>query len=169
MSEENAENQERNGPQTKTAITRLGEWKPLFLQALARCGVIGSACTVAQVSRDTVSRHRESDEKFAAAYRDALRDAADLVDREIFRRAVEGVEKPVVFQGKVQKDQVVREYSDVLLIHLSKAMKPKKYRERSENVNRNENHNYGPEDMPESLALPNLMRERAKARGVDLN
>jgi hypothetical protein len=43
------------------------------------------------------------------------------------RRAYEGVERPVTVAGK---RELVREYSDTLLIFLLKGLRPAKYRER---------------------------------------
>ena len=67
---------------------------------------------------------------FAAAW-DEVEDAvADTMERELYRRAVEGVDKPVFHQG----DEVatIREYSDTLLIFGLKGARPEKYRERTE-------------------------------------
>ncbi len=57
--------------------------------------------------------------------------AADRLEAEAWRRAVEGVERPVGwYQGK--PGGYVKEYSDVLLIFLLKGLRPEKYRERME-------------------------------------
>jgi hypothetical protein len=94
------------------------------------------ACTASSVPRRTAYQWRSDVPEFAAAWEEALDEAADRMEREAFRRAVEGVEKPVfgsmgqgLGSGEVGR---VREYSDTLLIFLLKAAKPEKYRERSE-------------------------------------
>ena len=58
-----------------------------------------------------------------------MENAADLLEEEARRRAHDGVDEPVWFQG-VQCG-TVRKYSDTLLIFLLKGAKPDKYRERS--------------------------------------
>ncbi len=53
----------------------------------------------------------------------------DILEAEAFRRAVEGVEKPVGWY-KGEPGGYVREYSDVLLMFQLKALRPEKCRER---------------------------------------
>jgi hypothetical protein len=57
----------------------------------------------------------------------ALEQAADLLEAEARRRAVEGVTKPIMYKDKVAT--TVQEYSDTLLIFLLKGTRPQKYRE----------------------------------------
>ena len=54
----------------------------------------------------------------------------DDLELEARRRAVEGTERPVFYQGG--EVGYVREYSDTLLIFLLKAHRPNKFRERVE-------------------------------------
>jgi hypothetical protein len=56
---------------------------------------------------------------------DAIEAGADVLEAEAWRRAVEGVERPIVSGGKVVT--TVREYSDTLLIFLLKGRRPEKY------------------------------------------
>ena len=107
-----------------------------FLDALAVCGNVKEACLVAGMARQTAYEWRASDEAFAAAWDAALDEAADTMEREAFRRAVEGVDEPVfgslgngLGSGEVG---TVRKYSDTLLIFLLKAARPEKYRDRVE-------------------------------------
>lgn len=102
--------------------------KQKFLRALAECGVITDAAKVAGVERKTVYRWREQDPDFAKAWDEAEQEAADKLEREAIRRAVEGVEEPVFHQGKIVG--YVRKYSDTLLIFLLKGYKPERYKER---------------------------------------
>jgi hypothetical protein len=94
---------------------------------------------------------RREDEAFAEQFAEARADAADNLEREAMRRAVQGVERPVIYRGEVASAWVdgegnyvpkgspqaaqlvplaIREYSDTLLIFLLKAARPEKYRER---------------------------------------
>lgn len=104
-----------------------------FLAALTAAGNVSEACQAAGIGRTAAYAWRAADAEFAAAWDGALEEAADRMEREAFRRAVEGVEKPVfgslgqgLGSGEVGR---VREYSDTLLIFLLKAARPEKYRE----------------------------------------
>jgi hypothetical protein len=57
--------------------------------------------------------------------------AADRLEEEAWRRAVDGVEEPVGFY-RGEPGAYVRRYSDTLLIFLLKGLRPEKYRERYE-------------------------------------
>ena len=56
-----------------------------------------------------------------------MEQAADVLEREAWRRASEGVKQPVFYQGEVCGH--VQKYSDVLLIFLLKGARPDRYRE----------------------------------------
>lgn len=111
--------------------------KVRFLAELAKRGNVRDACKAARIARATPYRWREADPDFAAAWRDALDQAADVLEREAFRRAVTGVQEPVF--GSLGPGQgtgevgAVRKYSDTLLIFLLKGARPEKYRERVDN------------------------------------
>lgn len=118
-----------------TARTRARDWHPIFLAELRRTGIIGKACDAAEVDRTTAYRHRDQDEDFATAWREALEYATDTVEAEARRRAVEGVEEPVF--GRVARDEdgqigTVRKYSDTLTLALLKAHRPELYRDRKD-------------------------------------
>lgn len=70
-----------------------------YLEALALTGVVKDACAAVPVDRSTVYRWREGTDGFKEAEQDALKDAADRIEREAFRRAVEGYDEPVIYQG----------------------------------------------------------------------
>lgn len=76
--------------------------------------------------------HRDDEvgERYRQAFEDAMTEAAEHLEAEARRRAVEGVVKPVYYKG--QEVGAVREYSDTLLIFLLKGAMPEKYRERYE-------------------------------------
>jgi hypothetical protein len=106
-----------------------------FLKELAQRGIVLDACAVAGVARPTVYEWRGADPEFAKAWEDALEIAADVLEREAWRRAVEGVDKPLI--GRVGKDKdgvitTVKEYSDTLMGRLLGARRPEKFRERHE-------------------------------------
>ena len=106
-------------------------WEDVFLSALAETGKVPTACQIAGVSHMTPYRRRKSDIDFAQRYEDAENLATKLLEREAWRRASEGVDKPVWYKG--EQIGVERQYSDTLLIFLLKARDPAKYRDNYQN------------------------------------
>jgi len=103
------------------------EWAEKFLAALGETGNVTTAATAAGVSRQACYLLRDRDELFASAWDSALETAADLLEAEARRRAADGVDEPVYYQGEVCGH--VRRYSDTLLIFLLKAHRPAKFRD----------------------------------------
>ena len=100
-----------------------------FLQALANTGCVTAAIAVAGSSRTRVYELRKTDPEFACAWQEAEDIAADGLEAEARRRAVEGVTEPLVSAGKLVRDDdgqpiAVRRYSDHLLLALLKARWP---------------------------------------------
>ncbi len=87
-------------------------------------GILTDACEAAGTGRSTHYRAMENPD-YAEAFHEAEQHAADMVEREALRRAVEGVEEPVFYQG--QECGHVRKYSDNLLVKILAARKPKQY------------------------------------------
>jgi hypothetical protein len=120
------------GPKAKLTRKKMA----IFLEELAKCGNVLEASAAAGSPRGSFYKLRKEDEEFAQAWDDALEMAADIMEREAFRRAVEGVDEPVF--GSLGNNQgsgeigAVRKYSDTLLIFLLKGARPQKYRERYE-------------------------------------
>ena len=105
-------------------------WIDLFLRQLKSHGLINTAATTAGVSRRTVDRLREASAEFDYAVEDALEAAADELEMEARRRAVEGVEKGVWYQGQEVGTEV--QYSDQLLTTLLKAKRADEFAERKQ-------------------------------------
>lgn len=89
------------------------------------------ACEVATVGRSSHYRWLEESPSYREAFELAKEDAAEILEAEAYRRAVEGVEKPTGWY-KGQPGGYVREYSDLLLIFLLKGVRPEKYKDRVE-------------------------------------
>jgi hypothetical protein len=139
---------EHNGTPEKKKDRKPG-WKRAFLESYSQTGVIATSAEVAGVGRTTVYRCKEEDPKFAEAMLRAEADSTDLLLREAVRRAREGWEEPVVYQGAMSGCWVdaegnrvsdttpgakfvpltVRKYSDTLLIFLIKGRRPE-YRDK---------------------------------------
>lgn len=106
------------------------DWKPDFLASLAENGNITLAAREAGVSRQAAYNAKEADESFAAAWVEAEEIAADLLEEEARKRAVDGTPEPVYYKG--QMVGAVRRYSDNLLMFLLRARRPERFRDRSE-------------------------------------
>jgi hypothetical protein len=96
-----------------------------FLNALMKCGRMGRAAQAAGVSLRAIQKWRKSDSSFAEAITEAEAVAVLIAEDELFRRAVEGVKKPVFYRGQ-QCGEIV-EYSDQLLIKLLQSLCPERY------------------------------------------
>src|ERR1700756_5465712 len=83
-----------------------------FLELLSESGNVRASCAALNLCRSTLYQWRASDSAFAAAWDSALELGADGLEDEARRRAMAG--------------------SDILLMFLLKALRPEKYRERSQ-------------------------------------
>lgn len=124
MHDDEAAGQDR----TPKKASHVAAWWVPFLSALAESGNVSHACLQVQIARSTAYEARERHEEFAAAWDEAVEFAADAMELEARRRAVEGTDEPVFYKG--MKVGTIRRYSDTLLIFLLKAARPTKYRER---------------------------------------
>lgn len=113
---------------TRVRETKTAAGKRAFLVAYAESGNVTLAATAAQIDRATHYKWLAADESYAEAFYEAGEAAADLLEKEARRRAVEGVERPVFHKG--EECGRIREYSDHLLMFLLKGVRPEKYRER---------------------------------------
>jgi hypothetical protein len=107
-----------------------------FLRALAETGNVTAAVAVAGTSRTRIYERRKADPAFAAGWDEAEEIAADRLEEEARRRAVEGVQEPLVSAGKIVRDDdgqpiAIRRYSDTLLIALLKAHRPERFKDRA--------------------------------------
>jgi len=106
--------------------------KSAFLERYAKYGNINYVCDMVHVHRSTFYRWQEDDDQFAAAFRTAEVQALETLEREAWRRAVEGspYERTSYWHGEpVGTDRKI-EYSDQLLTLLLRARAPEKYRDR---------------------------------------
>jgi len=100
----------------------------LFLEWLASTGqVVLSAKKAGYTTPMALYKKRREDEDFAQRWEEALQQATDTLEDEAIRRARDGVDEPVFYQGR--QVGTVTKYSDQLLQFLLRGNKPKKYRE----------------------------------------
>lgn len=106
-----------------------------FLRAYLETGSIKKAVIKSSVSRQCHYNwlYHDDDEQ-RTLYRDAFEECQTIVssilEDEAWRRAVDGVDSPVVFRGEITG--TYKEYSDSLLTLLLKANNPDKYKDRSQ-------------------------------------
>jgi hypothetical protein len=101
-----------------------------MLAALSELGNVTAAARLVGIHHDTHYQWMKRDPQYAEQVPGVLEQAADLLEAEARRRAVEGVTKPII--GGRNRDEVVttvKEYSDTLLIFLLKGVRPQKYKE----------------------------------------
>jgi hypothetical protein len=152
----------------------------LFLQVFSSTAIVAAACKQAGISRNTVYEWLEKDEPFSFLYHQAELDAQDVVRAAIHRRAVEGVDEPVISQGKLvfiteevtledgtkvlrQRPLTVKKYGDSVLLSMAKARLPE-YREKVDlNVQGNMTHDYTGEFDTETAALGRELIRRLTA------
>ena len=106
--------------------------KILFLAALGKRGVVQHACEETGTPRQTVYDWYERDEDFARAWDVAVDISTEIAESECFRRAVEGFDHPVIYEGEITDH--FKKYSDANLRLLLQSRKPDQYRDRQEIV-----------------------------------
>ncbi|HSV75326.1 MAG TPA: hypothetical protein VLH79_16340 [Chthonomonadales bacterium] len=102
-----------------------GTWADRFLDEYRRTGLLARSARAVGVTPQAVRMRRKRSDAFASAMADAAREAGEALEAEAWRRAVEGVDRPVFYGG--QEAGHVRVYSDRLLALLLKAHLPERY------------------------------------------
>jgi hypothetical protein len=104
--------------------------KRAFLTAFVTCGIRKRAAELAGCDRKMHLIWLRDDPVHATAFEEAQRLCAHLIEDEIVRRGVEGIERGVWHDGEQVGTE--RHYSDTLLIFAAKGAMPEKYKERRE-------------------------------------
>jgi hypothetical protein len=118
-----------NGAMVTNEVTGDDGWQTQFLTELAARGNISESAKVAGITRQHAHRWYREHKEFATQWDEAIEVANDALEREAWRRAVEGVDEPVFFQGSQCGE--IRKYSDQLLTTLLKANRASKFRDNS--------------------------------------
>lgn len=82
------------------------------------------------MARSALYDWRNDDDDFRRAWDEVVEASTEALEQEVYRRAHDGCEKPVFYQG--QQCGSILEYSDTLAMFILKARRPEKYRERTE-------------------------------------
>ena len=129
-----------------------------FLTAFAEVGTVRAACLTSGVGRRTIYDWIEHDDRFARAFGEARQTAADVLEAECRRRAVEGVAEPVYHHGAITGYR--QRCSDICLLALLRAYRPERFKHRHEHsgkdarplgptvVHVSYDHHLKPDDMP---------------------
>lgn len=100
--------------------------KKKFLEAYADKGIMAYAARQVNISTTTVKMHLEADPWFKKHFDEACEIAADVLEEEAHRRAVDGYFEPIFNKDGVHcGDKPV--YSDKLLSKLLDAARPEKF------------------------------------------
>ncbi|MGB2035631.1 MAG: hypothetical protein ACPHUP_01625 [Candidatus Puniceispirillaceae bacterium] len=97
-------------------------WRALFFEMLRKTGNVSAAARHAGRARAQLYRLRKQHTAFAALWDDALEEAADWLELEALRRAMDGTEEGRYFRGEMIG--TITRYSDSLLMFLLKARRP---------------------------------------------
>jgi hypothetical protein len=127
----------------KAKLLHLLHLKKAFLKAYEQCGYLTEAASALGIPRITHYRWLESDPEYAKQFKQLKEDVhakmVDDMERELYRRAMEGIDEPVFgSSGSDSKGRSlgtgivgkIRKYSDTLLIFKLKGELPEKYRDR---------------------------------------
>lgn len=107
---------------------RTPEKRNAFLAALREhVGNVSKACEAVAIGRMTAYDWRAADVEFAGEWDEVVEASTEALEQEVYRRAHEGVNEPVFYQG--EQCGSVRKYSDTLAMFVLKARRPEKYRE----------------------------------------
>ena len=109
----------------------------MFLEALREGHCVIDAAEIADSNRHSLYRIRREDSprgrQLAIDWDQAYDDGTDHMEKEVERRAIKGIDEPIFYQGvKVATKKV---YSDNLLMFMSKARRPKKFRDNVDMTN----------------------------------
>ena len=111
----------------KRRRTQKKDWRPVFLRAFAKTGLVTEAAKIAKIGRTAIYDERQRNEDFALKWAEIEEWTTEEMEQEARRRAVLGVEEPVYYKGELQGS--IRRYSDTLLIFMLKSRRPDIYRE----------------------------------------
>ena len=131
---------------TKGGVRKENPRQNAFLAAFGQTGIVTTSLEAAgNIPMSTYTKWRVTDPVFAKRLVEARKKAGDYLEAEALERAKKGVARIKFWKGKPLVDPftgqpyIEYEKSDRLCEFLLKGAKPKKYRERTENLNTNLN------------------------------
>ena len=100
-------------------------WGERFLAELEKHGMLNTAARAVGTTPKQVERYTENNDEFAEHVSQSLEIAADVLEAEARRRAVNGIEKGVYYKGDLVATET--QYSDTLLIKLLEAKRRQQF------------------------------------------
>ncbi len=97
--------------------------KNIYLEHLERNGLFASAARAIGTTTFRVKQERETDRVFDESCNEAILLFKEIIEVEIRRRAITGVEEPVFYQGVATGGSITK-FSDSLLVFMGKAKLP---------------------------------------------
>ena len=94
---------------TQTTAKERRDWRPIFLEAYARLGIISGACKVAKVSRTNVYAERVRNAEFAAAWDELEQHGIDEVELAARMNALGGNATMQMFLLKTRRRELYGE------------------------------------------------------------
>ena len=113
------------------------EWDHYLETVTKYGGNITRACELCKVTRPAVYTKRDAEPEFAVRLALAVEEGSNVMMDEARRRAVEGVEEKVYWQGNAI--DVKSTYSDALIQFMLRGLKPEIFKDRTSNENINLN------------------------------
>jgi hypothetical protein len=98
-----------------------------FLRAYCEVGRVTKAAELAGVHPDSHYYWLKTDESYAQAFEQARQMSGDRAEDEVYRRAFEGFDHPVIYEGEITTTYKV--YSDNLAMFFLKGLRPDRYRD----------------------------------------
>ena len=96
--------------------------KNTFLEEVRRTGLVAKSARSAGTNSRRIRSECEIDKEFSLEFQEALQIYSEVAQEELARRAIDGVEETVYFQGSPCGKKI--NYSDSLLTTLVKAKSP---------------------------------------------
>lgn len=97
-----------------------------YLNALRTChGMERAAARMAGIKIADIRRLRKQSQEFAEQESEIFGEASEAIEREMYRRGVEGIPRERFYKGEYTHTET--EYSDTLLLALAKGNMPDKY------------------------------------------
>ena len=142
--------EEARDSKNQTEALRHPQQQSVFLMCMRKTGNVSRSCAAAGISRATAYRWKANDEGakdgegdgFSLRWEEVVSAYVDELETEVDRRAFAGIDVPVIYQGEMQYDIdpetgdrtliTLKRYSDSLASLRLKALRPDKYRERTE-------------------------------------
>lgn len=103
-------------------VKRSDERDEVFFQMLAATGNVSRAASESGYKRQRVYDIRKAEKDFAEEWDDAIAEYEAVLEAELRRRAVDGIDEPIVYKGQVTN--TVKRYSDTLLMFYLKKINP---------------------------------------------